>query len=106
MISVAHGCQPTSDGASSLDLPWLGILDCCGDRGDREVARVEVTGAELCGVSDTVYGAEAEKSAGNGGGARTNVGIGACNDDGARVEFSIVSMSWGSTQLRGVGFKV
>ena len=42
----------------------------------------------------------------NDGGARINDGIGACDDDGAEAEFPMVSMSWGSTQLRGVGFKV
>ena len=42
----------------------------------------------------------------NGGRARTNVRTGAYDDDGAKVEFPIVSMSWGSMQLRGVGFKV
>ena len=42
----------------------------------------------------------------NDGGVRTNDGTGACDDDGAEAEFPMVSMSWGSTQLRGVGFKV
>ena len=87
------------------------MLDCCGDQGNREVAGVQVAGvqvvgAELCGVSETVWGAAAGGLIGNGGGARTNVGIDACDDDGARAEFPIVSMSWGSTQVRGVGFKV
>ena len=106
MIAVEHGCQPSGNGTSSLDSPWSGMLDCCGDRDDREVASVEVAGVELCGVFETVYGAAAGGLVPNGGGVRTNVGTGACDDDGAKAEFPIVSMNWGSTQLRGVGFKV
>ena len=61
-MAVAHGCQSRGNGASSLDLPCSGILDCSADQGDRDVGGIEVVGAELCGVPDTVCEAEAEKS--------------------------------------------
>ena len=105
-MAVAHRCQSGSDGASSLDLSWLGILDYSADRDNKEVAGVEVVGSKICGIPGTLCRIKAAKAVATGGGAKTNVGAGAYDDDGARAGFSIVSMSWGSTQLKGVGFKV
>ena len=62
--------------------------------------------AKLCDVLGTLSKTEAGEVLGNGRGAPTTSGAGACNNDGASNGFPIVSMNWGSMQLRGVGFNV
>ena len=51
------------------------------------------SGFELCGVLGTLYKTEAVEDAGNNGGAKTSIGGGSYNDDGAKAGFSIVSMN-------------
>ena len=60
---------------------------------------------DLNGVPNMLSEIEAGEAACNRGIA-TRTSVGAYNNNGIRTAFSMVNMSWGSKQLRGVGFKV
>ena len=60
----------------------------------------------LYGDPGRLSGANGGEAAECGGSGAMATGSGTCDDDGASNGVPIVNKSWGSTQLRGVGFMV
>ena len=92
-LGRTHVCEPDGE-ALSFDSSWEEIPGFGTSGGDWMPAT-----SELCGVPGRLSGTDGGEATECGGGA---MGSGSGTSKG----FPIVNNSWGSTELRGVGFMV
>ena len=62
--------------------------------------------SELCSIARMLFQIGCGAVASDGAGAMTTIFVGAYNVEGRRARFPIMSINWGSMELRGASFNI